>query len=196
MRQLAVAVIMSTIFAVSLPAAGKLSGRRAPSFALPDASMAYHDIQDYRGRVVLLEIIQSTCPVCNSFQKIAETIRLKYQGKVAVLSIVNPPDTLATVNQFVAQNAVKSPVLFDCGQVSAIYMKATPKNPSISLPHIFLIDAKGVIRNDFEYGNGFEKYFESLDPLTTEIDALVKEMAGAPANPKAPAKKLPVTKSE
>jgi len=187
---------MSMVFAVSLPGAGKLSGRRAPSFALPDVSMAYHDIQDYRGRVVLLEIIQSTCPVCNSFQKIAETIRLKYGGKVAVLSIVNPPDNLTTVGQFIAQNAVKSPVLFDCGQVSAIYMKATPKNPQISLPHIFLIDAKGTIRNDYEYGNGFEKYFESLEPLSNEIDALVKEMAGPPSNPKAPVKKLPVTKSD
>jgi peroxiredoxin len=196
MRQLAVALVMSTVLAVSLPGAGKLSGRRAPSFALPDVSMAYHDIQDYRGKVVLLEIIQSTCPVCNSFQKIAETIRLKYGGKVVVLSIVNPPDTLATVGQFIAQNAVKSPVLFDCGQVSAIYMKATPKNPQISLPHMFLIDAKGTIRYDYEYGSGYEKYFESLEPLTKDLDILVGEMAGAPANPKAPAKKLPVTKSE
>jgi len=182
---------MGTIFAVSLPAAGALSGRRAPSFALPDLNLNYHDIMDYRGKVILLEIIKTDCPVCNSFQKVAESIRLKYAGKVVVLSIVMPPDNQTTVRQFVGQNAVKSPILFDCGQTSAVYMKATPRNPEIALPHIFLIDGNGMIREDYEYGNGNEPYFESLAPLSKSIDVLVKELGAKPAVPK----KLPVTKS-
>ncbi|MBK5291535.1 MAG: TlpA family protein disulfide reductase [Acidobacteriia bacterium] len=193
MRKLAIAAILSAVFSFSLPGAGTLSGRRAPGFALPDLNLNYHDIFDYRGKVVILEIIQTSCPVCNSMQKILETIRLKHGGKVAVLSLVNPPDTQTTVNQFVVKNQIKSPILFDCGQVSAVYMRATPKNPNITLPHIFLIDGKGTIRSDYEYGAGYEKYFESLEPLSKEIELLVKELAGVPA---APAKKLPITKSK
>ncbi len=193
MRRFATVAILAAVFSLSSPAAGTLSGRRAPGFALPDLNLNYHDIQDYKGKVVILEIIQTSCPICNSMQKILETIRLKHGGKVAVLSIVNPPDTQTTVNQFVVANQVKSPVLFDCGQVSAVYMRATPKNPNITLPHMFLIDGSGNIRNDYEYGKGYEKYFEGLEPLSKEIDTLVKELAGPPA---APPKKLPAAKSE
>ena len=46
--------------------AGPLSGRRVPSFALPDANATYHDILDYRGKVVLIEVMQTTCAHCQS----------------------------------------------------------------------------------------------------------------------------------
>jgi hypothetical protein len=183
MRSILSCLVLSISLAVSLPAAGELSGRRAPSFNLPDVNL------------ILLEILQTTCPACNSSQKILEAIRLKHGGKVAVISIVVPPDNQQSVQKFIAQNAVKSPVLFDCGQVLAAYLKVTPKNPTVHFPHLFLIDAKGMIRNDFEYGGGYEKYFESLDPLSKEVQVLVDEISG-PATPKGGAKKLPVTKSE
>ena len=50
--------------ALTMLAAGELSGRRAPGFALPDLNLNYHDLADLQGRVVLLEIMQTTCPHC------------------------------------------------------------------------------------------------------------------------------------
>lgn len=168
--------------------AGPLSGRRAPSFTLPDLNVNYHDLYDYRGKIVMLDIIQTTCPVCQTSQKIFETIRLKHGGKVAVINIVTQPDTQDTVRMFISQFAVKTPVLFDCGQAIASFLKLTPKNPQISLPHLFLIDGSGMIRNDYDYTT-FPDVFEKLDPLMNEVTGLVNEMTGArnaPA-PKAPA---------
>ena len=175
--------------AVSLEAAGELSNRRAPGFSLPDSNINYHDLADYRGKIVLLDLIKTSCPVCNSSHKIMESVRQKYPDKVTILSVVPASeDNAGTVRQFVGVNSVKTPVLFDCGQMMASYLKLTPQKSNIGLPHLFLIDASGVIRNDWEYvGGGTSSVFEALPPLLKEVEALLN--AGAAAKPPAPAKK-------
>lgn len=172
-----------------LQAAGELSNRRAPGFALPDSNINYHDLADYRGKVVLVDLIKTSCPVCNSSHKILESVRQKYPDKVTILTIVPATeDNAATVRQFVANNSVKTPMLFDCGQVMASYLKLTPQKSNIGLPHLFLIDQNGVIRNDWEYvGGGATSVFEALPPLLREVEAVLN--AGkAPAGPAAPKK--------
>jgi peroxiredoxin len=63
-------------------AGGALSGRRAPGFSLPDSKLQQHDLYDYRGQVVLLEIMQTSCPSCRSLTAELERIKTKYAGKV------------------------------------------------------------------------------------------------------------------
>jgi peroxiredoxin len=166
------------LLAVSAFAAGPLANRRAPGFALPDLDFNYHDLYDYRGKIVLLEIVQTGCPSCNASAKIFETIRQKFPGKVQLLTIVTVPDTQDSVRAFVARNGVKTPMLFDCSQVTGSYLKATPKTTQISLPHLFVIDEKGWIQHHHEYAQGQEKYFETLDPVLAEVTALVAKMGG------------------
>ena len=48
--------------AALLFASGELSGRRAPGFSLPDLQGQQHDLQDYRGKIVIVDIIQTTFP--------------------------------------------------------------------------------------------------------------------------------------
>ena len=38
---------------------------RAPGFSLPDLKADQHDLADYRGKVVILEFMQTTCPQSN-----------------------------------------------------------------------------------------------------------------------------------
>ena len=136
---------------VSLPAlaGGSLSGRRAPGFSLPDSTLKQHDLHDYRGKVVLLEMMQTTCPSCQTLTAELERIKTKYDGKVAVISVVNPPDNMNTVKGYITSHGVTGPMLFDSGQMAVSYFKVTPQNPRIHLPHLFLIDADGMIRNDW-----------------------------------------------
>jgi peroxiredoxin len=157
-------------------AAGELSGRRAPSFALPDSRLEYHDIQDYRGKIVLIDIMRTNCPNCQKLSGTLERIKSKYAGRVAVLSIVNPPDNQTTVAQYIANFGVTSPILFDCGQMAASYLKVTPERPTVHVPHLFIIDGQGMIRNDFGYSAATKAVFEG-EGLDTEIDKLV---GGAP----------------
>ncbi|MEZ5355726.1 MAG: TlpA disulfide reductase family protein [Bryobacteraceae bacterium] len=170
-------------------AADPLANRRAPGFALPDIDFNYHDLYDYRGKIVLLDIIQTSCPACNSSAKIYETIRQKFPGKVTILTIATVPDTQDTVRQFIGRNGVKTPVLFDCSQVTGSYLKATPKTTEITLPHVFVIDEKGWIQYHHVYAQGQEKYFESLEPVLEEVTGLVAKMGGGAASNKSGAKK-------
>ena len=158
--------------AALLFASGELSGRRAPGFSLPDLHLKQHDLQDYRGKVVVIDIMQTTCAHCVQLADVLEKVEAKYGDKVAVLSIVNPPDNQSSVARFTAEHKVTSPVLFDCGQVSVSYLKATPQNPKVNVPHLFLIDGQGMIRNDFGYEFDTRNIFEG-DGLSIEIDRLL-----------------------
>jgi len=163
--------------------AGELSGRRAPGFALPDLNLNYHDIQDHRGKVIILDVMRTTCPHCLTVAKNLEKIKAKYGSKVAIFSIVNPPDNQATVSKFLVDNKLTTPMLFDCGQVAAVYLKVTPKNPSITIPHVFVIDQQGMIRNDFAYSDATKGILEG-DGLGAEVEKLLNRTA-APAAKKA-----------
>lgn len=158
--------------AASLVASGELSGRRAPGFSLMDMNFKQHDPQDYRGKILLVEIMKTSCPHCVAFAPILEEIVSKYHGQVAALTIVNPPDTLDTVRKYVADHKVTVPVLFDTGQVAFSYFKVTPQNPDVNIPHLFIIDAQGMIRNDYEYSPLTRGIFEGRD-LFTELDRML-----------------------
>ena len=153
-----------------------LSGRRAPGFSLMDINYNQHDLADYRGKVVVLDFMRTDCPVCNSFAGVLERVRTRFGDQVAVLTVVNaPPDNLKTVSEFIEKYSIKSPILFDTFQVAASYMKLTPVNPQFALPHLFLIDAAGQIKKDFEYSGENDKYFTGeAEPLMTEIELMLK----------------------
>lgn len=158
--------------AVSLFAADELSNRRAPGFNLPDGTLKRYDLQDYRGRIVLLDFMRTNCPHCTALSKNLEKVKAKYGDRVAVLSVVvYPPENQDTVARYIKENGVTSPILFDCSQMAASYLNITPRNPKFEVPHLFVIDASGFIRHDFGHspandpileGNGL---FPILDRL-------------------------------
>lgn len=152
--------------------AGELSHRRAPGFSLPDAVQQQHDLADYRGKYVILEIMQSKCPHCITFAEIIEKLMIKYRTKVQSLSIVLPPDNLTTVQAYIKEHNVTIPVLFDCGQVVASYLKLTPGNAHVNFPHAFLVDPNGTIANDWAYSPETVGIFEG-DGLAKELDRVL-----------------------
>jgi hypothetical protein len=62
-------------------------------------------------------------------------------------------------------------MLFDSGQMAASYLKVTPQNPRIHLPHLFLIDGEGMIRNDWAEQEAVDAATDSL--VEAEIDRLL-----------------------
>jgi peroxiredoxin len=146
--------------AASLGVSGEHSGRRAPGFSLPDTKLQQHDIQDYRGKVVLIDVMKTDCPHCGAAAATLESVRAKYGDRVVVLAVVNPPDTIAAVNAFAATHKLSYPVLFDCGQMAASYLKITPERPKFSVPHLFVIDRNGVIAEDYGYSAANREIFE------------------------------------
>jgi peroxiredoxin len=155
------------VASVTLFAAGEYSNRRAPGFSLADSHFQQHDPQDYKGKVVIVEFMQTTCSIC---MKLADTllqVKAKYGDKVAILSITTLPDNFEKADKFATDHKIPWPVLFDSGQVMMSYLKVTPANPQIHFPHLFIIDGNGTIKYDFEGG-------EDLSAINAEVDKLLK----------------------
>ena len=163
------------LFAVALFAAGENSGRRAPGFALPDSKMQVYDLADYRGRIVLLDLMQTTCPHCAAFADVLERVQKKYGDKVAILAVVNSGgDNQNTVAQYISGHGITYPILFDAGQMAYSYLLSM----SFDTPHVFLIDAGGTIKNDWGYSLLTRDIFEG-DGLISEIDSLLAGKAAS-----------------
>ncbi len=169
-------IVATLLCGAALFAAGPL--RRAPGFCLMDTSQQWHDLADYRGKIVLVEFMKSECPHCASFSTVLNGLKLKYGDKLAILAISNPPDTPQILAQFAKGHNLSYPLLLDQGQAAYSYVRT----PSIDLPTVYLIDANGMIRNFWVDGVLTKDIFEG-NGLSREIDKL---LAGAPA---APAKK-------
>lgn len=154
-------------------AAGELSNRRAPGFALPDATYShFYDLQDYRGKVVLIDIMQTTCPHCQLLSTTLEGVKTKFGDRVQILSVVLPPDNADTIRKYIATHKVTVPVLCDMGQMTISYFNAKPGQTHIEVPHLFLIDKQGTIRNDWGYGEQTRPIFEGPG-LYPEVEKLL-----------------------
>ncbi len=143
-----------------------LSGRRAPSFDLPDSKLAYHDILDYRGRWLIVDFMKTDCPHCKALSKTLEEVKAKYGAKIDMLSVVIPPENTATVGKYIAENHVTFPIVFDSSQVAAAYFKASPERPGFDTPHWFAINPAGMIMYDWAQGAADDKeWVKQLDEL-------------------------------
>ena len=168
------AVFLFTLITTTLFASGELSGRRAPGFALPDPTYDhFYDLQDFKGKVVLIDIMSTNCPHCQLLATTLEKIKDKYKGQVQILSVVLPPDNQQTVAAFVRQHKVTVPVVCDMGQMTISYLNAKPGQAHLDVPHLFLIDKQGMIRNDWTYTDKDKPIFEGPS-LMGEIDKLLK----------------------
>ncbi len=143
-----------------------LSGRRAPSFALPDTSLKAYDVLDYRGRWLVIDYMKTDRPLSKPLSKELEQLKAKMGAKLAVLAIVLPPDNTATVAKYISETKTTVPILFDSGQTAMWYFKATPQRPSFDSPHLFAINPQGMIvrdwnQSDIEHG-GYMPQVEAL----------------------------------
>ena len=145
MRRIAKILMTAALLsgAATMLEAQGLSGRRAPSFSLPDPGMKQHVILDYRGKWLLIDFMSTTCPHCRALTKELEDFKAKHVGTVAVLSIVLPPENMNTVSRYIAENKMTSPILFDGSQVAQSYFMLSPQRPSFDTPHLFAINPAG-----------------------------------------------------
>jgi peroxiredoxin len=164
-------LLIALAAAVTLAAAGEYSNRRAPGFSLADSHYQQHDPQDYRGKVLIVDIMSTQCQTCLHLADLLVQVKAKYGDKLGLFSIVTLPDNQNTADRFARDHKITWPVLFDSGQMITSYLRVTPTNPQVHFPHLFLIDKEGEIRNDFD---GTEDKALTLDGLSAEIDKLLR----------------------
>lgn len=167
--------VFAFLLAASLSfGANELSNRRAPGFSLPDSNFKRYDLQDFRGKWLLIDFMITNCPHCEALSHSLEQVKRAYPGRVHILEIViAPPETQETVKKYIEKNKVTIPILFDQGQVAASYFDATPAKPSFDTPHLFVIDPNGRIVRDYGHSEQNHEILEGPG-LQKELDALFK----------------------
>ena len=168
-------MIAGLLLAASLCSAQGLSNRRAPSWNLPDSNLKHYDLLDYRGKWLVLDFMKTNCSHCTTLSGILEKVQSKYSGKLVVLSVtVTPPEDQRSVAAYIKENKISSPILFDMGQVAAMYLMITPQKPTFDTPHLFIIDPNGTIVRDWGYGDSTKDLMEGAGTgLFKELDKLM-----------------------
>ena len=115
-------------------------GRTAPGFKLPDLSGREVSLEQYRGKIVILDFWATWCGPCRMTMPVLENLQKEYSSDLALLAInlAEPPDL---VRSYVRAQNISSTVLLDeDGTVGEAYR-------SDSIPMQVLIDQKGIIRH-------------------------------------------------
>ena len=159
------------IAAFALQASGEYSNRRAPGFSLADSHYQQHDPQDYRGKVLLIDIMATGCPTCIHLADVLGQVKAKFGDKIGIISVLTLPDNQQTADRFAAEHKIAWPIVFDSGQMIMSYLKVTPANPQIHFPHLFVIDGVGTIRDDYD---GTDDKALTVDALSSVIEKLMK----------------------
>ena len=169
MKQILALLLCAAAALCSLSAQQSL--RRAPSWALYDSQGKLRDILDYRGKVLIIDMMQTTCPHCNSFADVLQKVQQRYGDKVAIVGVVTvlgpQADTPDKVAAYIAGHHVTYPIVFDMAQMQVTYVQKT----QISFPQLYVIDQNGYIRGDWTYGVTTRDIFEG-NGLFNELDRL------------------------
>ena len=124
-------------------------GEQAPAFELVDQNGKTHTLQEYEGKIVVLEWFNETCPYCKGtwgsglIPKLLTDLQ-EHKAEVVYLAVnssANRPEdkTVESGKEFLEELEIEIPILNDYnGRVGRAYKARTT-------PHMFVIDAEGIL---------------------------------------------------
>jgi peroxiredoxin len=169
-RQILVASILLTILAIILsscvrpPSSESESaiqvGSPAPKFTLQDLSGQTVTLDQYRGKVVLLDFWATYCGPCRTSMPMFEDLQKEYPTAMVLLAI-NVQEPAPMVRDYVQEQNVNSRVLLDEQGTAAQAYGAD------AIPTEVLIDKSGIVRH---VQVGFSK--QVISQLRAQIESL------------------------
>jgi len=116
------------------------TGGPAPKLALQDLEGRLHALEDYRGKVVLINFWATWCDPCRAEMPALNKLRASLAGHPFAVLAVNLAESEGRVRRFMEQVPLDFPVLLDRDSGAAKAWKARV------LPVSFVVDAEGRIR--------------------------------------------------
>ncbi len=152
--------------------------RQAPDFTLDDWQGRKVPMNDFRGKVILLQFFQSGCAACQQEAPLVEHLYRQYKNQgVAVVGISHDAGGAEAVSRFASEFGITFPLLIGDLEVAVRYVGITPQHSSFAVPRYFLIDRKGTIVREFLPGKG-----KSPDEMVTNMERAIKDiLARSPA---------------
>ena len=115
-------------------------GYEAPTFKLRDLKGKEVSLEQFRGKIVMLDFWATWCRPCRMTMPLLEKLQREYPNDMILLAI-NLQESNSEVRDYVRQQNVNSEVLLDEeGSVGEAY-------GTESIPMEYLIDQRGVVRH-------------------------------------------------
>ena len=137
---------MRFLFGLLIPAAlllasGELSGRRAPGFSIPDMQQQQHDVQDYHGKILVLNFWGSWCTPCRDEAPTLAVLDQQYSSRGVAFLGDDVADTPQSALAFTRSVGITYPSINDPSYaVVAQFNKVAPLNAT---PTTVVIDKTG-----------------------------------------------------
>jgi peroxiredoxin len=168
------AALLAAAFSTTALAAPKLP-RPAPEFVITMGSGEQVLLSSTRGKVVVLEILLTTCPHCQKSAGVISRLLPEYAPKgVTVLGAAINDDARALLTSFVVRHGVKFPVGIGRREAAYEFLQADMGRP-VSMPQLIFIDRKGNIRAQYSGTDDF--FLDEGKNIRKELDALLRDAA-------------------
>ena len=171
---------MRTATSILLSAASALTARAAdpprpsPPLAIERVGAPTVDVSQYRGKVVALAFISTTCPHCQDLTRLLGPLSREYALRgVQVLECAFNDEARQSMAEFVQQFQPPFPVGWASrAAVMGYLQRSILDTRPMYVPHMVVLDRRGIIRADYPGEGDFFK-----DPATNiraELEKLLK----------------------
>jgi peroxiredoxin len=147
-------------------------------------------LSKYKGQIVVLEFLLTTCSHCQEFSRSMEKVSKEFEGKgVQMLGVAINEGASKLVGEYVKQLNLHFPVGYIENKQTPLEFLQHPIMARMMMPQLVFIDRVGVIQAQFEGSD--QKFFTGEEQHLREM---IQKMLGKAAPAKPAAKKAPAKK--
>jgi peroxiredoxin len=169
-------------------AAGPALPRPAKELELIEPSGKHDLLTSYRGKVVIVQFLYTTCPHCQAYSQLLTKLQGEYGPRgLQCLGLAFDDATNSMVTNYVTKYRVGFPV-GPAQRDTVLSFLGFSVMDQVFVPQITLIDRKGVIREETEPKPTTQPPLQDEAHLRSSIEKLLDEGSGAKSATPAPTK--------
>ena len=173
-------MFLGVILAVCLAAAAGWA-REAPDFSLPDSNGKQIRLSDHRGKVVVLEFLQTACPSCQRAGRTLQKLYSENQKDLLIIGISHDARGMTAIRGYIRQHGLTYPVVLGDLTVAVNYLGITPRRPRFHVPVFFFVGPDGKLLEERMSGRAADRdWFAEME---RNLEATVRRLLAAQQTP-------------
>lgn len=118
--------------------------RNAPDFSLPHPDGRQIKLSEQRGKLVVLEFLQTGCPFCQRAGRVLQKLYAENEKRnLMVIGISHDARGMQAIREYISQHGLTYPIVLGDMTVAVNYLGVTPHKPRFHVPVFFFIGPDG-----------------------------------------------------